>query len=684
MSRKKRPEKGRVEVAGGKQAATVPGFFAPRTRAALLLAAAVLIFHWVPLTDPSTTPQWDTVDVHLSAQKYFSDEIREGRFPFWSNYAYSGFPFHADPQTGAWYPLNWPFFLAGITPKALQGELALHSLLACVGAFFLASLWVEGLAVPAFVGVAYGFSGFFTGHSSHLGMFQTAAWLPWLLYGVHRAIRSRSWRWAAITGLASGAMFLAGHFQTALYCFSALALYALAVGVFVERRWSAALLGVAAIAAIAVALTAVQWLPTQELVGKSQRAGMAFTGATNAPLEPRGLWTLIAPNRYGSVKGAYTGPEDRTQFFFYGGLLLAPLAAFGFADRRVRWTGVALLAPFGWYAFGPRAGFYRLVASLPGFASVRAPVHAWFVIALGLALLAGAGLAWVSARWKLKWLAMAVALFTFVDLFYWNSLENQLAYARMSFEERYGAAQERFAGAMRQVLPPGTRFHSPVASPVFGPLNGAFDTRTEVTYGYNPLALQRYLTYFEACQRNAKLLDGLNAGLRVAEDGTSRSVPDVLPRFYLARSVVGVADGDQSRARLESLDPAAETVVEQTAVAGAVDPSGVVSVLRGDQGSYRLKYASRTAGILRASIPWFPGWSAALDGKALPVRVADHALMGVEVPAGQHEITLEYRSTWFLPGAALSLATLLAVGLILSRGVLYSRRGAGADPGTAR
>jgi hypothetical protein len=30
-------------------------------------------------------------------------------------------PLLADPQVGAWYPLNWPFFLAGIGP--LNGSL---------------------------------------------------------------------------------------------------------------------------------------------------------------------------------------------------------------------------------------------------------------------------------------------------------------------------------------------------------------------------------------------------------------------------------------------------------------------------------------------------------------------------------------------------------------------------------
>ena len=99
-----------------------------------LLALAVLLFYWVPLTDANTTLQWDAIDYHLSVQKYFGDEVHAGRLPLWTEYTFSGFPFLGDPQVGAWYPLNWPFFLFGVTPGALKWELAVHCLLACLGA----------------------------------------------------------------------------------------------------------------------------------------------------------------------------------------------------------------------------------------------------------------------------------------------------------------------------------------------------------------------------------------------------------------------------------------------------------------------------------------------------------------------------------------------------------------------
>src|ERR1041385_7856490 len=150
-------------------------------RAAALLAFAVLIFYWIPLTDPNTSIQWDAVDTHYSPQKYFADHVREGEIPYWTPYIFSGYPFLADPQVGAWYPLNWPFFLMGVVPRTIFFENFLHSVVACLGAYWLAFRLVANRPAAVFAGLGYGLCGYFVGHSSHTTMVEAAAWLPWLL-----------------------------------------------------------------------------------------------------------------------------------------------------------------------------------------------------------------------------------------------------------------------------------------------------------------------------------------------------------------------------------------------------------------------------------------------------------------------------------------------------------------------
>jgi hypothetical protein len=130
----------------------------------------------------------DAVDTHYSPQKYFADRVVHGELPFWTPYIFSGFPFLADPQVAAWYPLNWPFFLTGVTPRAIQAELVLHALIVFTGAFLLFRRLVPNQAAALAGALFYAFSGFFAEHSSHVGMFSTASWLPWLLIAFELAI----------------------------------------------------------------------------------------------------------------------------------------------------------------------------------------------------------------------------------------------------------------------------------------------------------------------------------------------------------------------------------------------------------------------------------------------------------------------------------------------------------------
>jgi hypothetical protein len=173
-----------------------------------VLAFAVLIFYWIPLTDASATVQWDAVDVHYSSQKYFSDHVLNGELPFWTPYIFAGFPFLADIQVGAWYPLNWPFFLAGITPRMIQLEVALHAFLACAGAFLLLTRLVRNRWGALVGAILYGFSGYFADHSSHVGMFCAASLMPWLLLCFDIAMERSTLRFAALGGLIGGAIIL--------------------------------------------------------------------------------------------------------------------------------------------------------------------------------------------------------------------------------------------------------------------------------------------------------------------------------------------------------------------------------------------------------------------------------------------------------------------------------------------
>ena len=175
------------------------------------LAAAVLLFYFQPLFSSNASIQWDAVDVQYSAQNYLSEMLHAGKLPFWTPYVYSGMPLLADPQVGAWYPLNWPFFLAGITPRAIEWQLALHCLLAAIGGYLLGRDLLRSRAAAVFAGIFFAFSGVFAEHSSHPGIFQASSLAPWLLWTGRRAAREA--RWLPALAVAAGAIVSGGPFS---------------------------------------------------------------------------------------------------------------------------------------------------------------------------------------------------------------------------------------------------------------------------------------------------------------------------------------------------------------------------------------------------------------------------------------------------------------------------------------
>jgi hypothetical protein len=629
----------------------------------VLILGLVLFFYATPLTSPNATIQWDAVDVHLGAQNYFSRYVTAGQLPHWTPNVFSGMPFLADPQVGAWYPLNWPFFLAGITPKAIQWELALHALLAALGAWLLARDLLQDNAAAVLAGLGYGLSGGFAGNSSHVAYIQAASLLPWLLWAFRRAVEVDALRYGAAAALAGGCAVLAGHFQVALYSFFGLALFTaggMACGLPHWRRRAPLLM--AAVSLAAVLLTSIQTLPGLELAANSIRSSVDFVQDAGPSLTPGSLLTLFLPNYYGALSGTYTGPSDITQYYFYPGIVVLVLAAVGLRSGNVRWLVAAMAVPAAWYGFGPAAGLYRLVGWLPAFRNVRAPVNIWFVAALGIALLSAAGAAALRARWRSQWATAALIAVAFLDLWYWNMNQNPLAYGRNSFEERYGgfaANFERATSAVRQN--PLHRLWAERDTNSFGPLNGGLASQTETTYGYNPLELRRYHEYMAAAAANPKLLDGLAVTTRI-EPGTGRLAPNptVLPRVSVPPSVVR-ADATGVASRLASLDPAREALVDTAAPAVEQDPAARAEVLTYGGDRYRIRYSAARPTLLRIAVPFFPGWTAAVEGRPAPVVAADHALSGVVVPAGTHELDFFYRSNWFTTGAAVSAIALLTL-----------------------
>lgn len=68
------------------------------------------------------------------------------------------------------------------------------------------------------------------------------------------------------------------------------------------------------------------------------------------------------------------------------------------------------------------------------------------------------------------------------------------------------------------------------------------------------------------------------------------------------------------------------------------------------------------AGVLTTSIPYSTGWRLTVDGRPVKTQVVNDGFVGAQVTAGQHRITLTYRTPGLLVG---SLATLVGLGWLM-------------------
>jgi hypothetical protein len=109
----------------------------------------------------------------------------------------------------------------------------------------------------------------------------------------------------------------------------------------------------------------------------------------------------------------------------------------------------------------------------------------------------------------------------------------------------------------------------------------------------------------------------------------------------------------------------------------AVHDCGGDDVRLVERGDSRFVVDARMAcpGTVVVSETFFPGWKAAVDGREAPVREMFGAVQGVDVPAGQHRVELNYRPISVFLGAAMTaLGLLCALALaFISPGRLISK-----------
>ncbi|HZG68178.1 MAG TPA: YfhO family protein, partial [Herpetosiphonaceae bacterium] len=352
--------------------------------------------------------------------------LREGHLPLWNPYVLGGMPLLADGYSALLYPLSVLFVLFPVA-YAFGWFALLHLMLAGLAAYWLA----RGLGLPPLpallAGIGYMGNGFLMAWLLFPEFAAVAAWLPVAIGCVER------YEQRAAAQISSGGYWLATavvlalcvlcQLQLAFYVGGAAAIYWIGRRLLTApRQLSGALIALVGVTALALMLSAAQWLPTVELALDSQRSGAVGNVASGL-----NLLQYVIPAAFGGPRpDAAPGQPQAIPLPSYVGLLPLLLAVVGGWNSRT--PGRATLVLLGCCVLAllgmPPAVIQHipLLNQLPG-------TDRWsMVLGLVLPLLAGFGLADLLGRRKvvdqaqgqrptrLLWLSRALCVIVIVVL----------------------------------------------------------------------------------------------------------------------------------------------------------------------------------------------------------------------------------------------------------------------------
>jgi len=375
-----------------------------------VIAAAVLVFFRDILLQKAFF--WEDFLYYFYPVRTFAAvSLASGEIPLWNPYTFNGTPFLADIQTAVFYVPNLLLTLfvtdGRLPPFWLELSIILHYVLAGGGMYYLAKSYDLENIFALFAGLVFALCGFMVAHAIHQVVINQVAWLPLTILLFRKTLKQRSLLKMILTGLVLGHSVLAGFPQLTLYIFFFVFLIFLFefYSTMKDETFSRAagyLPFAAGVIIIAVALTAIQLLPTLELAPLSQRAEITYEKSLESSMEWRQLITMFVPAFFGS-HGAHgstfwlsNGYSHYWETCCYLGV--APLLFLVFASRQIRSERTiaflfGIMAFSFLYAVGNGFVLHRLFFKfVPGFDEFRAVGRMTLLLSVAGSLLAGFGM----------------------------------------------------------------------------------------------------------------------------------------------------------------------------------------------------------------------------------------------------------------------------------------------------
>lgn len=628
---------------------------------------------------------------------------------------FCGLPIAPDPQLRTFYPPRLLLYALFGPPRSIDFEILLHFFLA--GLAFFALIRSLGLSPPAaaFGGVVWMLCGQQMAWFKYVGGPVAGSWLPLLALLLHRAAERKSFRLAAGAGLLWALLFSGTHPQLSYLALLWAAGY-LAVRLPEDPK-GILRLG-AGFALFGAGAAAIQLFPFLYGLATSLKTEAPLAGSYLKPWRtPLMLATLVLPRIFGSpVDRAYvTSNAAGTNFFEwngYMGILALLLAVRGIRREPLPRTALLLAGlNLAMATFHPVHVALKYV--IPGM--WLAGAHRLYLFAFGVAILAAFGAERMMAEPRKRWawlcsisggslFLVSIVAESGVPRLRWLAISNGPTIAALL---AFGAAAAWLhaprpfprllaVAAVVDLLPFFIQYNPTYPVPKvpreespyrfldlrvteywkLGLWNYGLYAGAETPEGYAMLVPRRYgemvralggaaggAVDFAAPNEMTLALFGV-ARIRDA-DGAWRMNPRAFPRAWWVPHATGIADKEQRLKQLASLPFHTVVLLDHPVGVQSRKPGQKPAVKVAARTGTRLELETQSAEgyvVICESGP--EGWSAVMDAAPVPVLSANHGLIAIRVPAGIHQIRLEYRPPGFLAGFGVTLMAVVA-GLAL-------------------
>ena len=684
----------------------------------LLLLEVLLFFRHVLFYGGYVIP-WDLRYDHYPVAAFVAESFERGELPLWDPYTYCGRPLYANIQAQVFYP---PMIAVALLSNAIGGDhllyllecqLILHVFLGGVFCFLLLTRLRASPAAALAGATIYQLGSFFASQAQHLGAVDAAGWLPFIWLCVVHLREKITVRWTALLAAGFAMTVLAGLPSMTAVVFASAGLLALAFIAFRLAPWKL-LAAVAGAGAGSLLLAAVQLLPTIELTWNSvaQYRDAWLGSGGGLPLES--LVSLVLPDYYGIFDlTSYALPYDPTFLYLYGsyiGLALCLAALLRPRRRETALFATVTLVCALWMLGDSTPVGAAVFMLLPGFIQIGLhPEFALAAFALSFAVLAGLGLDQFVRK---PAVAYAVVALIAADLVAVSSgrLMNAFPASREPGvqAQHFDGSAQLIEGIRKLVAGPTPAWRIDTAGGSLSWAMAAPVTKVPTANGNDPFAPARLIRarlafangerwgrYYEVDNLTSPVLDLMSVRYVLSRAPLGATVVDgagfvhaaslpghevyentqAMPRFFLVSRIRKAAGLDEAFEHLRSPDfsPENEAIVEGEiefpAVVGA-PASGNVTVKRYSARRIVLQVDSASAVFLVASDTHYPGWRAWLDAEPAHLLLTNVAFRGVLIPAGSHEVVLEFAPAILWWSSALSLLAWLLWGVVWWEGAI--------------